>query len=312
MNRQWRRSSLVGPLILIALGALFLLNNLGLVNWDIWLILLRLWPLVLIAIGLDILIGRRSMLGSIAVLVIIVILVVGGVWLVGSQTTIGGQPLTSQDLSQTLQGATAADVQLDPTVAALRLGSTQTMNRSDLPSDLLIIGTVATSRDERITRDFQMTGNTALFVLRTAGIPFFPFVGPSGNRAWDLNLTPNVPISLKVSAGVGDSQIDLTGLNVTRLDYSAGVGKAVIILPARGTFQASLSGGIGDVSVRIPASLAARIHVSSGLGGTNVQGDYTRQGDFYVSPGFDTASDRVELNVSGGIGKVTVQEVKSQ
>jgi hypothetical protein len=309
MNRQWRRGSLVGPLILIALGIIFLLNNLGLVNWDVWLIILQLWPLLLIAIGLDILIGRRSLLGSVVVLVIVAILLAGGVWLVSSKVATGGQVLNSENISQTLQGATGAEVQISPAVAILRVGSTQTMNRSDLPADLLIIGTVSMGRDERVTRDFQVTGNTARFVLRTEGVPFFPFAGSPEDRAWDLNLTPSVPLNLKFSPGLGDSQIDLTGLNVTEFDDSVGVGRTVVTLPAHGKFQAHISGGVGDVTVRIPSALAARIHLSTGLGATDVSPVYGRQGDFYVSPGFDTAGDRVELNVSGGIGKVAVQQV---
>jgi hypothetical protein len=83
-------------------------------------------------------------------------------------------------------------------------------------------------------------------------------------------------------------------------------------MPAHGKFQAHVSGGIGEVTVRIPSGLAARIHLSAGLGSTDISGVYQRQGDLYVSPGFDAAGDRVELEVSGGVGKVTVQEVSSQ
>ena len=312
MNNRWRRGSLAGPLILIALGVIFLLNNLGVVNWDVWLIIQRLWPLLLIAIGLDILIGRRSLLGSIFVLVIVIILVVGGVWLVSSQVAVSGLTLNSVDVNQSLQGATSAVVELDSSVANLRVGSTQTMNRSDLPADLLVIGTVSSSRDERVTQDFQVTGNTARFVLRSQGVPFFPFIGPQEDRAWDLNLTPSVPLSLKVSGGVGDAQIDLTGLNVTQLDLSEGVGRTIVTMPAHGQCRAGISGGIGDVTVRIPTTMPARIHLSTGLGNTDISTAYERQGDSYVSRGFDTAGERVELDVSGGIGKVAVQQTESQ
>ena len=51
-ERPVRHGGLVGPAILIGLGVVFLLNNLGMLDWGIWNILLRLWPLLLIAIGL--------------------------------------------------------------------------------------------------------------------------------------------------------------------------------------------------------------------------------------------------------------------
>ena len=61
-GHHWR--GIVGPTILIGAGAVLLLNTTGLVDWDIWAIMWRLWPVILIAIGLDILIGRRSLAGS--------------------------------------------------------------------------------------------------------------------------------------------------------------------------------------------------------------------------------------------------------
>ena len=62
MHRHYHRG-VAGPLILIAIGAAFLLSNMGLLSWSAWG-LLRLWPLILMAIWIDLLIGRRSVLGT--------------------------------------------------------------------------------------------------------------------------------------------------------------------------------------------------------------------------------------------------------
>lgn len=49
-----RRGSLIGPILLIGAGLLFLLSNFGVIDANIWRSLLNLWPLLLIAAGLDI------------------------------------------------------------------------------------------------------------------------------------------------------------------------------------------------------------------------------------------------------------------
>ena len=56
-RKRNRRGGLIGPLILIGLGVVFLLNNLGILDWSIWEILLRLWPVLLVAAGLDLILG---------------------------------------------------------------------------------------------------------------------------------------------------------------------------------------------------------------------------------------------------------------
>jgi hypothetical protein len=39
-----------------------------------------------------------------------------------------------------------------------------------------------------------------------------------------------------------------------------------------------------------------------------VLGNFTQTGNVYLSPGFDTAADRIELQIKAGIGQVTVRE----
>ncbi len=48
---------MIGPLILIGLGAMFLLNNFGMLSLDF---MAQWWPLILIALGVGMLIQRRS------------------------------------------------------------------------------------------------------------------------------------------------------------------------------------------------------------------------------------------------------------
>jgi hypothetical protein len=48
-------SHLSGGFFLIMLGIIFLLNNLGLLPWDVWNFLWKMWPLFLILSGLEIL-----------------------------------------------------------------------------------------------------------------------------------------------------------------------------------------------------------------------------------------------------------------
>lgn len=58
----------------------------------------------------------------------------------------------------------------------------------------------------------------------------------------------------------------------------------------------------------IPAGLAARITATTGLGQVRVVGDFQRQGQTYVSRGYDEAENRVDLVVNGGIGSIAIQQ----
>lgn len=53
MRQYYRRPSLFWPFLLVAIGIIFLLNNLGIMPGTFWDVVLRFWPVLLILIGLD-------------------------------------------------------------------------------------------------------------------------------------------------------------------------------------------------------------------------------------------------------------------
>ena len=57
--RRRHGGSVIGPLLLIFVGGVFLLQNAGILPASVWGDLWRLWPLVLVLAGLELLIGRR-------------------------------------------------------------------------------------------------------------------------------------------------------------------------------------------------------------------------------------------------------------
>ena len=81
MSEFRRRRSLVWPLVLISIGILFLLNNLGLVSWNLWSLLWRMWPVLVVAIGLDLIFGRRSGIWPAILVVLVIGMFAGALWL---------------------------------------------------------------------------------------------------------------------------------------------------------------------------------------------------------------------------------------
>ena len=66
-----RLGSIFLPLILIGLGALLLLRNAGLIQVSIWDVVGRLWPLIPVLIGIELLIGQRSPRAAVLVMLLV-------------------------------------------------------------------------------------------------------------------------------------------------------------------------------------------------------------------------------------------------
>jgi hypothetical protein len=288
--------------MLIGLGLLFLLNTMNIVDWSVWEGVWKLWPLILVALGLEILVGRRSAAASVVISVVLLLALVGGLWLWAVQP-FGGQIVKTSSISQSLQGASRADVSIEFGVGTLRIGSLN-------DSGELLSGSVDTADQETIVQDFHLSSDTAYYTLSSRAEWVFPFAGSRPERTWDLSLNSQVPTGLRVTSGVSNAYLNLERLNLTRLDLNAGAGNTFLTLPDHGVFAASIHAGVGDLQVDVPQGMGVKIDIGSGLGDKEIPSTYQRNGTSYQSPTYDTSKDRVDLRIDAGIGNVTVREVR--
>jgi len=294
-----RRGPGAWPIVLIALGVLFLLHNLGALNLTALFGLLAYWPVALIAVGLNLLTsGRyRSALTVAAVALAVLLWTVDG----GPRSLVGGTSAAEVvPVAYSLDGAAAARVTLDLGVGRVRIDD-------GAGSGLLASGSVALGRGESLEVNEGRENGTALLELRTRGASgTFVGVGVAEERSWALSLTREVPLALRVSAGVGENRIDLRNAQLLDLSFRGGVGESLLELPS-GRYAASVEVGVGSTTVRVPADAAVRLSLSTGLGRADVSGTWNRDGDVYTTPGFETAVERIDLRVAGGVGEVRVE-----
>jgi len=296
MSGQERKGGFVLPLILVALGIILLLNNLGRLSWDVWEYIVRLWPILLIAAGLDLISGRGATRFWLAVIVFFVVL--GGAALVIVDLVVPG---TEQSIDQGLEGAAQAKVELNCSACALRLGPGSAQED-------LIEGQVMLGWNDNLRQMFQIIDGTAEFTLEGKKTNPFPSFGKDHRRDWTLWLNPDVPIALKVSTGVGRSNLDLARLTLTEFELSSGVGEITVSLPTHGRFTAVITSGEGEITVLVPRGLSMRVQLESGVGDIDLPEDYGQQGDVYTSPGYETAEHRVELEVKSEVDQITIKE----
>jgi IS5 family transposase len=200
-----------------------------------------------------------------------------------------------------LGDATRAELSIDPGVGTLRVEAAS-------ESANLVEGTVRLGKGEEIEESFSQQGDTATYKLSTQGASWTAFSGGwDQSRVWELGLSPGASLVLNTDMGVGDHDLDLTGLVVEQLEVGAGMGRIKVTLPATGQFAANLSQGIGVVEIVIPKGMAVRIEADTALAVRQLPDDLVKQEEVYSSPGYATAENRVEIDAGVAIGLLTVR-----
>lgn len=337
LSPRTHNRSLFWPVILISVGVIWLLGNAGILRAANLEMLFRLWPLILIAIGLDILLGRgnpglRTLIAIGAVVLVIVLMLVGP-----SLGWVQNIEVKKANFEEPRGDAQSALVDLQMGVAQANVRALQDSNQL-ITADLNYIGEV----------DFTVSGTTDKTVALTQKnqsisfgfTNFFGFGSAEDELRWDVALSPDVPMNLTVSTGVGESNLDLSGLKLRGLDVNAGVGKVTLSLPSMdesyavsldsGTGEAdirieegaaitfTISGGVGDISIDVPDDAAVRLDGKTGVGSINVPGSYERmdsasdnpsvgEDGIWQSPNYDSATRKIVIEFNGGVGSLKIR-----
>ncbi len=300
LDSLYKREGMVGAVFLIGLGTVFLLSNLGMINVNVWQLVIRLWPLLLVAVGFDLVIGRRSLWASLAGLVVLLALLAGALWLYGVRIETG-QAVSGQEVRQPLGNASRGQITLES-------GAGDVVVRALDGSADLISGRVATGMGRNVIEEYHVIGDQAIYQLRESGSSVVVGVGV-GRRTWELGVTPTIPLDIRFNQGAGASELVLSELKISGLNVSMGVGQTRITLPATGQFNAKIDGAIGQIVIDVPKGMGVRIRSGLALANIQVPSGYVKAENVYSSPEYESAENRVELEIGLAIGNVSVHEV---
>lgn len=253
--------------ILVLAGVLILLSNLNLLPVDAWSLI---WPLFLVALG---------------------------VWTL-LRYFIRRQP-ELQHVVVPLEGASEARLHLRHGAGRLQVGA-------GAGSGQLIEGDFNGGVEVKTSRQ-----GTQLEVDLRVPSQTFPMFGwePGSSLDWSMSLSPEVKLDLVIEGGASENRIDLSDLQVTNLRLNGGASSTTLTLPARAGFTRTVCRtGVSSLIIRIPDGVAARIRSEGGLSSIHLDRDrFPRSGSYHQSPDYDTAVNKVDLDIETGLGSIDIR-----
>lgn len=155
----------------------------------------------------------------------------------------------------------------------------------------------------------RQSGERAEILLRTPNDFWSRWPWSPGAHDWDVHLSPEIPLTLKIEAGANETYLDLRPLQVTDLRVETGASSTKIVLPeAAGQTHVKVEAGAASVQIEVPENVAARIESEVALGSVSIDRQrFPRSGKVYASPDYATAEHRVDIHVEGGVGSLTVR-----
>lgn len=304
-NDALRSRSLVFPILLVAIGTLFLIRT-----WQPafhpWPVIKVYWPLILVFVGLgkmwDAFQGARrtrtgvSIGSTIGVLLFVLVFVIL-LWRGHTFTNADGRYGRAIDhISEVrdLQNAASLTAVIEMPAGELNIsGGTSHAIEGDFEYS------AAWSRP-RV--DYRVSGNAA--DLDISQDNHGPTLGPDDNT-WRVHLNNSVPVDLQVKMGAARGNLKFHEINLKQLRVDIGVGQVNVDLTGdrKADLDVEIHGGIGQANIRLPKNVGVTVDAKGGIGAVTTHG-LTKDGGNYVNAALGHSPHTIHLQVAGGIGNI--------
>ena len=305
-----RRVSLVFPMVLIAVGVLFLIRNWH-PTFDAWAVLLTYWPLILIFLGLGMVwdnaqrsrdphsargVSIGAGIGILAFVVVLVVLVWHGRSFSRRHGLYSGSKHTTRVVEMQQAKSAHASVEMGAGQLTINGGA-----RDLLEADFTYSDDYSEPRVEYHVAD----GIGQLSISQDSHSVNF---GPTRND-WNLNFSKDVPLNLKIHMGAGQGNLHFRDVPLTQLELNLGAGQMDVDLTGerKTDLNADIEGGVGQANIRLPKNVGVVAKASGGIGSINVHG-LKHDGDTYTNEAYGKSPATIHLKVEGGIGEIVLTQ----
>jgi hypothetical protein len=326
-----RSEKIMPGVILVAIGAIFLLNNYNVIDFH-WGNLIRLWPIFLIMGGVNLVFANNK--SAWATILKIAVVVAGFGLLIFAHVENNfffpryGWHNNHRDNYDNNDDNDSGDDDNTDSKDIVRVEGSSTYSEpynATATSAILNIsggGTVYTLKDSTnelfsaVTKEFynkfefthSMEGNVPVLGLhmKKKNGNHFDWDSEKSSSA-DIKLNVNPEWEVNVEAGATKLDFDLSKFKVKKLKLSGGAASFNVKLgQPLATTNVEVSTGVSEVDIKVPQNAACRIESSSGLSSTDYDG-FTNNGDnTYQTAGFDAAKNKMYIHMKGGVSNFKV------
>ncbi len=291
--------------ILIILGCLFILKNVGLVYFN-WGSILRLWPLLLVLWGISVLPIRNffKFILTIVTIVLALVLVFNTPYYWhwnGFQH--GPKWEYRHDDDRYFKDRWENQEINEP--------YNENIKYADLKFDAAI-GDFVINEESSELMEFEKEGNLGPYSFSTKSsydrktlildLKRNKFIGSNLENKASIKLNPNPVWDMDIDVGAADINLDLTPFKIQNLEIDGGASSINIKIGDKyDNVKLGIDAGASSIRIKVPEEAGCKIDASTFLTSRNLEEFEKIKKGLYQTENFETSTNKVYISINAGI-----------
>lgn len=320
------KKDITGAIFLVSIGLLFLLNTTNIVPWGIWLQIFRFWPILLILAGLKIILPNNKVgevVYPIVYTLFIIFIGVTSYFFTKTQRV----PFLPESVSNCIfnRCENVNDINLMESESYVNLAdypgiTTRILDMNVAASTLYLNDESADYLLHSEMKDYTETNKPTLENTSKEGVLTTVFDNTRiHNWGWWNFKTPEytltlgqntIPTDISIDLGAGEGIVSLDTAILKSIDSNVGAGSLDITLGDNSIPETiNLEVGAGEIKLTLPENVGILVSYDLGVGSIKLDEttvDGVGKETNYRSTNYDTATKKVTITASVGVGELTI------
>jgi hypothetical protein len=333
-----KANKIIKGLTFLLIGTILLANTLEILEWSVWSNVLKLWPLLIVSLGLS-LIFREKNLSFIGPLIIFLGIIAGvGASYMGISIE-GEMAREVKTLSReiVLEVEKVPEVGLAPEVETL--SEAETAQETETTQEVEISPEVEECPEiEKASIELNLDVGTLNIDESTPLLyecvsyyrykEFEPFekYSTAGREAdiliyhspakgnfhtpknkWQLKLNNQIIYNLSIKAGAINTDCNLSDFKVEKLYIESGASNINLVLPQYDS-KIIIDTGLSNIDIAIPKNVGTTVNIDSGVAVKDLD-EFIKKNNTYISNNYDSSEFKVKIEIDCGVSNINIDYI---
>ncbi len=296
-NKGFNFGSLFLGLIILSVGIFYLCKNYGWLPENLNLEILRLWPILIIAVGLSLLNSRGFLSKTIGFIIFLIVITITS-FIIFYGVKNDTKPILNENpfKIERSEKTNYSSVVIKSGVGKVNItGGSEEFADGNLRSNIsnLKIDNDTSSEKQKLSLEVESKDRIELL--------------SEVKNDLTVKLNSELPTDIYLNLGVADSKLDLREVLVNNLDIEIGVASLDLIMGDRAEMaKVNLRSGLSSVKISLPGNVGSKIIIKEGFSSKQLKNFEKIDDETYQTSNYDEAEKKIEIDLDIGLSRLEI------